>query len=823
MRFRVEDGFPLSGSLASEVVLSYNKGIMRRKTLSILAGLALLLVPLAASAEVVIDGEDTIVGVGETVTVTGLPPHTTVRIRITKPGGVENEFYLDVRSRGEVSFDIHDLDVREKGTYEITVVDTGGRILASKTIEAFAEAFSPEHSSIRVDKRVLKRGELTEGVVTIRDQYGNPLPGRFISVHSSNPEDEIMMLGDQTSADGTLLFEVLSKKTGESVLTAVDLLSGMAIADRATLRVRQLGGLTASLLEEFEREEEEDEAAEPFGFVDSFAVTVAERNVQVHEQIDVEISARDRAGRIVEDYVGYVVVEMPSDRNARVPLDPLPFLPSHRGVRTLPLAVAPGTPGRNELIVYDRDDDTIIGSVTLLVSGSERRIESGRIVVQSPGNGATVGSSVTVSGTAPAYINLDVYDIVDGREALLAAGGSDDKGAFSIAITLDTSQLEHTLIVREGAGGLDRASQELMVLADDVPPSIRSIALLPGTLLAGETFTVSVTAETGQQIEAEVAGVSPVRLTEGETIGEGFSTYQATMTAPASPGSHAVSVTIRDRAGNETSQSRTLTVQAAGLPVVQQLTAQPSGNDILLSWLPVEGAVSYRIYFGTSPTNLSRHIDTHSSVTSVRLTGLKSGQQYYFAITALGVAGDESGERSQVVAARTRGALFNVQLIPRINGAQMRWVAPPGLPIARYRIQYGVQPESYTEQRLVGSTMLNYDLKDLINGVTYFVRLSAVQEDGKLIVDPAEYSVVPGQNGQPGIHLSAPDPLPHSLQSQTQASPQVNLTPPTVPRAGVSFLSLVAILACGSLSMRFLLQWRTQQKLLASIAARYQA
>ena len=51
----------------------------------------------------------------------------------------------------------------------------------------------------------------------------------------------------------------------------------------------------------------------------------------------------------------------------------------------------------------------------------------------------------------------------------------------------------------------------------------------------------------------------------------------------------------------------------------------------------------YRVYYGTSPTNLAYSISTASSaITSITITGL-APQTYYFTVTTLNSMGVESG------------------------------------------------------------------------------------------------------------------------------------------------------------------------------------
>jgi len=64
-------------------------------------------------------------------------------------------------------------------------------------------------------------------------------------------------------------------------------------------------------------------------------------------------------------------------------------------------------------------------------------------------------------------------------------------------------------------------------------------------------------------------------------------------------------------------------------------------GEIRLSWDAVNGAVSYNIYYGTTlgVYGTSRNV---GNITSVILSGLRSDNSYYFSVSAVDAAGNES-------------------------------------------------------------------------------------------------------------------------------------------------------------------------------------
>lgn len=97
-----------------------------------------------------------------------------------------------------------------------------------------------------------------------------------------------------------------------------------------------------------------------------------------------------------------------------------------------------------------------------------------------------------------------------------------------------------------------------------------------------------------------------------------------------------------------TSSTASGNTSTATAPAVTQTA---TANSVAISWTPptqnVDGSVlsdldAYKIYYGTSPDNLSDSIRVEANVTSYMMSGLISGTTYYFAITSLNTVGTES-------------------------------------------------------------------------------------------------------------------------------------------------------------------------------------
>jgi hypothetical protein len=777
---------------------------MRRVLLTLWIALFSLLVPLGtAIAETCPDDPpDTIVGFG-TETEWQVSPSERVEGTIIQPDGSEIDFSEKADRDGIVFLEIDPEDTKLAGFYEVQTRDC---VLEFEVLPGALDAIT-----VTSDRSEVSVGDEITLFVRAEDVEGNGLPNRPIIGLDPKEKGKIQQ-PEETGPDGEMEVTFVAKKPGVAPLLFVDALSKLSKEVTVTITASSsangrstLDTLRASLLEEFGKDEEEEEEPRQYGFVDHFEVRI-EPQVRAHESVDMEVLALDKDGKLVRDYVGRVLIES-SDPEGELPLKPR-FYASDQGKLIFPLGVRFNTPGTQTITVTDEEDD-VSGKTTVRVSGGDRVIERGHIVIVEPRNPAVISRSpVSFTVKAPAYINLDVYR--DGEK--VTSGASDEEGDYTFHLPIDLSKETQEVYVQEGEGGLDRKSGTVTLTVDTSAPTIASVTLLPETVTVGGAFTVSVSAEPGQKVFATVGSAGETSLVETGPSGDAAtSNYSASLTAPASPGAATVTVTMRDAAGNTVTQTKSLTVLSAGLPIVAQLKAATQDQEIVLSWAAVPGATSYRVYFGTEASDLSRHTDTGSPATSVRLRGLSPGQTYFFSITALGAEGAESTQKSPAVQATPGGSLFHLSVTPLVNGARLSWMKPADAAVRAYRIQYGFQPGIYTEQRLHAPAAVTADLTDLINGVTYYVHFAALLEDNTLRSEQGEIAVTPGRNGQPGMEVAPLDPLPSHLgmggpipaPSPSHGSAPNQPTPPATPRSGLplDWMQLIGIGAIFSMGI----------------------
>ena len=206
------------------------------------------------------------------------------------------------------------------------------------------------------------------------------------------------------------------------------------------------------------------------------------------------------------------------------------------------------------------------------------------------------------------------------------------------------------------------------------------------------------------------------------------------------------------------------------------LTAAPGDTQVTLSWDPPASdgrpsASGYNVYQGTSAGGETGNPVNHSPVTSTsyQVTGLTNGSTYYFTVKAVSssvigitrvVNGENEGQASCEVSATPVGAPeAPTRLAPAPGDGQvtLSWAAPAsdgGSAVTGYNVYYATSPNftGATEVRAGTGTALLVDR--LVNGTTYYFRVTAVNRLGEGPAS-AEVEAVPATVPGAPVRLTA--------------------------------------------------------------------
>lgn len=735
----------------------------------------MVVTPTALAAVMLQLPADAIAGLGFDVLVSGATGNGQVAVQMETPDGGTVGLRGTADANGDATLAVKGSSVQRAGTYAFTA---DGR---TSDLDVLPDAIDPVLSTIDVwNPRIADDGDDAASVtVTLRDQYGNPLPGRIATLVSGRGGDDVEPETNQTDDLGEQHFSVRTYDAGTVSLRAIDLLSGIPLADSATIRAgdddavggRDTSAAPASRMVSGNRFYYAQVAS--FDVIDGFEIDAPSSLDLGVEAPKITIRAVDRDGNLVEDYVGTVVFSS-TDADATLPnFGKYTFKDRDLGKKDFPLVLKFKEPGLQTFRVEDQNDRTIFGDVEIDVAGDGTGPARGNLSITSPADGSTVnGTSVVVTGVGPKFTNV----VVMGGERDVP-GSTDADGIFSVTVPLRAGQRDYTIRVQDEGGRNDSGPILLRVDAD--APSIDSVMFTPPQPMEGDKVLAVVKSEPGLKsvvmtiTQKDTNAVQEITLLPAASSG----TYQSFFTAPQ-PDDYQPKLLATDAAGNTAELLTTLTVGSPALGTVANVKAEPRVNGVAVSWTEIDGDVDqYRVYVGEKPSSFGYYLDTEIPTDKATIAGLAPGKQYYFAVTAL--EGDRESDKSRVVGSTPLG--MSLTVTPDDQGLRLAWTTiDAGEPLSHFLLEYGLEGQELTETRLLNRDLTDFALRDLINGVPYTVRLTPVTAAGKKLSDlSATATGTPSGNG---FHPAAGDPIPYDV---TQHPGELPVIAPETPSSGI--------------------------------------
>ncbi len=769
----------------------------------------------------------TVAGLGAQITCQGFAANEEITAEVLPPLGASTTIRITADAQGKAVLHVSGEETEMAGVYAVETDGTGtcaSFTVLPDTLDQRESSIEPSSSSVAADG--MDEIRIT---VILRDRYLNPLGNRPVQLLSSRAEDRVRALTAETNSEGQQTFSLSTLRPGTASLRAVDLLSGKALDTPLTISAGEpartdpqygsggewgRGGNTDDAFAFDTRntwDSREQSGAVPVGefqgrilygqlttnfdVVDHFRVEVegGKTSVPIRQDITFRIVAEDRSNRTVEDYTGTIRFSS-TDPKAILPFGTRQFTLKDLGVKTFTLGLRFNTGGEQTLAVEDTSGN-VQGSVTVTVTGGSATPDSSRITITEPTEDSTVNTAtLTLKGNAPPLVNLLV---TGGKE--IARGDSDANGAFLIPVQLNTTVTGATLQIEEASGKYK--SNPLHLRIDLVGPRISSVEFDPPQPAEVQTTQVIVKGEAGSAPVTMTLEGAAYTLTETATQP---GTYTTSFTAPAKVGTYQPLIAATDRLGNKTEMLASLTVKPKTPPTIRNLTAEAKMNSVALKWEQVAKgeADTYRVYVGDRADNFTYSLDTDASVSAATVAGLKQATTYYFAVTAL--KNDiESAEKSNVASATVLG--LRLAVVPGDTSLMLQWsTMKKSTPLSAYLLEYGVEAENLTEKRMVNGDAETYTLRDLINGVTYSLRLTPVTVPGEVLRDLA--ATAEGTPNGAGFHPVA--------GSGTTFEPPPPLPPPTtVVKPGMPPLAWFGIVAVAAILVFLLLHWQRRRTL----------
>ena len=222
----------------------------------------------------------------------------------------------------------------------------------------------------------------------------------------------------------------------------------------------------------------------------------------------------------------------------------------------LPAPGAAGSLGANKAIVIDTTAPSPPEAPDLTAASDSGTSNTDNI---------TSDSTPTFTGTAEAGSTVTVISSVSGTLGTTTADGSGN-WSYTVAIPLSDGSHTITATARDAARNTSAPSSGLTIIIDTTAPSAPTVSTSSPS--SDNTPTFTGTAEAGSTVTV----ISSVSGTLGTTTADGSGNWSYTVAIPLSDGSHTITATARDAAGNTS-------VQSTGYPItIDTLTI--SINDV---------------------------------------------------------------------------------------------------------------------------------------------------------------------------------------------------------------------------------------------------
>ncbi|MCA9370906.1 MAG: fibronectin type III domain-containing protein [Candidatus Peregrinibacteria bacterium] len=743
---------------------------------------ALLLAPMQSFASV--SSLETVAGLSTEIVVDSLPAESPVSLALKTPEGSTITMSLVSDASGEVRTWVAGNDLQHAGTYDISAVVGGETVRGTLTVHP--DTLDTSISMIDVQRKTLDVGEEALVTVVLADRFGNPLSGRSAELISSRGGDFVDALNRETNVYGEQEFVVRAASAGDISLRAIDLISGQTLSDEAHLfagdSMASIGGPEAiaySAPQNFYRANPQTpyraqlQDAQQFGGIRIEIVGQEQVATPVFQQNEPEsmlLTAVDQYGNPYYDFVGNVELAT-TDERATLPLfGEYTFRFEDEGRKKLTLGLEFATPGIQQMIIFDpaegipSDPRNALGFLEVLVQ-EEQVVKplTKQMSIRTPKMGTTLNTTdVTIEGSGPAFINITAEG---GLEPV--TGETDRQGFFSLVVPIDTSRAEQNITIFDTDAPANTA--EVSFTVDVTAPEIMQVSFTPENPVEGTDVLIVATTEPGaQNVVLRINDATYDLVSTDPSSGK----FQTLISAPEA-GTYDAIISVSDAFGNTAENSATFPVAFRGLQPVQNVIAQSQANAIALRWDPItsDDIDAYRIYVGTSADEFLYTLDTDRPTAAATVAGLRPGTTYYFAVTAL-QGPRESETKGDIVSATVLGV--KLETTPGDGSIFIEWSSlQQDKPLSSFLLSYGVEPDQLTEERILNGDLRAYTLRDLVNGITYYLKLTPITTTGEKLDELAADGEGTPIGG--GFTAGTSDPVPYDLRGSAPSTPR----PPT--------------------------------------------
>lgn len=639
-------------------------------------------------------GLDTIAGYSTVLRTSKTAPNSKIVFEVGKPNGEIVKIDAVSSGNGVVITDFSDYYTKMAGIYTVKAGLAGqGNKLRSNTFTVYPGKISIVKSKITPKDQVVRSaGEKASFTVKLVDDYGNPVEGHSVKLISSAYGDQIEAMNNLNISDknGEVAFKVSPSETGTVTYSVYDTTADSVLDARAKVVYFQsnkdifgYAGSAGSV-----KKAAYDFGSLPYGSpagpINGFKFEDIPATIYAGENVSLEVIAHDALEQVITNYTGTIRFSSQGD-NANYVILPndYTFTADDQGSHTFSLGFLFAEAGNYEIKVthladtdvYTEESFTVIENIS---SGSDSTMLNAlRITNPSPG---TYSSNVQViTGTAPTGSKLKIFD--NNIQIISLIAGTDGGFSYTTGALLDGAHQIYVATVND-VGTIITTSPAIEFVIDTAAAEISQVLIEPDDHVdAGVEITVKLYVEDELSEAKLILNGNVYQLEESDS---GY--YRVNLAAPIEFGDYNLDFVLSDELGNESdfdAQAK-LTVGPSsasgpgdgedGYPGdIESLVATPGDMKVTLNW--VAPAVSsdsienYRVYYGTSPNQLTEAIDTFTDATTWYIPNLQNGIEYYFGVIAVDEMSNTSKGFNKIVSAIPIPAIANVISPDVLNGS----------------------------------------------------------------------------------------------------------------------------------------------------------
>ncbi|MBN1494264.1 Ig-like domain-containing protein [Candidatus Peregrinibacteria bacterium] len=606
-------------------------------------------------------------------------PDKNVTFKVYKPSGTIISVDEKADQSGIAEFDLDSYHTKKAGEYKVTATTENGQESAANKFIVYADEVSTSVSQINASKLLAKSNGLDKVYITVLlcDEYKNPITNHSVELISSRTEDKINKITTSglTDSNGEIMFSVSSTQKGVSVYSAIDTITNNVLSKRLEIAFTGLDNAGGYI----------NTAYAAAGEVSKLVFEDLPSTIQPNSDISFTLTAYDSEDVIVPNYAGRVhfsaegsnsvYAKLPNDYTFDIDLD----AGSHRfsGANSLNFAQA----GTYKVIATDLDIfvsghiEIVVGTGGSSVQQTTTTTSTDETVITSPISGTYSDKRLPIQGVAPNYAkSVQIFN----NDQNIGSTTPQSDGSFSYQPTALAEGLHKIFATALDADDLIiSTSATVQFTIDTTPPELINVKFTPSKgIKTGDVIDITVMSGTDVYQGAVVFNID---IAELEQDLDNPTHYIASIQAPSSPGTYPISVILVDELGNEGSYDDVATVEVSengdtvitttgDEPVDEPAEEEPpadakpgdvfgvraesSDQKVTLFWQSATddtGIKNYKIYYGLTPVNLSSTVETWDARTTWYIPNLQNGNEYYFAVSAIDTAGQESSNKSSIV------------------------------------------------------------------------------------------------------------------------------------------------------------------------------